>query len=255
MRGFLVDISEPRAAQNRLARQQRSQAIQQERERLARELHDSLGPVLGCAGAQVQVARDQLAKGQAGLAHASLARVVTTLQEAQVDVSDYVPGVCSPLSPEQGLLGALLQHVQRFGRSFGLRTEIVLPEDRTSLTFAPDVEAQLLRIIQEALTNVRKHASAHSVRVMVAVLGDQAQFTVADDGRGFDPERLSGQSGQTFGLRAMRERAEEVGATLQVVSAVGQGTKVILKIPTVSAREPRLLEDYASVTGATALPQ
>jgi signal transduction histidine kinase len=91
------------------------------------------------------------------------------------------------------------------------------------------VEVQLQPIIQEALTNVRRHAGASSARVIFAVCNGQIQITIEDDGRGFDPAKI--RENQGFGLRSMRGRADMVGARLDVNSAPGKGTQVIIQVP------------------------
>ena len=225
------DVTERRVAEQQLLRQQRAVGILQERERLARELHDSLGQVLGFVSTQAQAVRALLARGDTAAADACLARLVAVAQEAHADVREYILGVTALVSPERGLLSSLEQYLQRFGQNYGLRAEIVAPESLTEARLDPAVEVQLLRIIQEALSNVRKHARAPDVRVVFAVEGDRLRVLVEDDGLGFDPERVGARDGQSFGLRVMRERAEEVGGSVEVLSAPGQGTRVTVLVP------------------------
>jgi signal transduction histidine kinase len=90
---------------------------------------------------------------------------------------------------------------------------------------------QLIRIVQEGLANVRKHAHASSARVVFALDAGQVQVRIEDDGVGFDVERISRSDGHRFGLRSMRERAAAIGGTLQVLSAPGCGTRVIVEAP------------------------
>jgi two-component system nitrate/nitrite sensor histidine kinase NarX len=90
---------------------------------------------------------------------------------------------------------------------------------------------QLLRILQEALTNVRKHANASCVRISFALEDGWARVTVHDDGRGFDPDVSSAGMEEHVGLRVMRERAEEAGGSLNLRSASGQGTDLVVLVP------------------------
>ncbi len=94
----------------------------------------------------------------------------------------------------------------------------------------PEAEIQLYRIVQEALTNARKHAAACCIRVMLACADGHARITVQDDGRGFEPDELPGSAGG-FGLRFMRERAEQVGGRVEILSQPGAGTQVVVKVP------------------------
>jgi PAS domain S-box-containing protein len=244
------DITERRRARAQSLQQQRALAVLEERERLAQELHDSLGQVLGYVNVQAQAARELLSSGRTMEADAHLARLAVIAQDAHTDVREYILGVKATLSLERGFFTTLDQYLQRFEQHYEIQTEWINPDDLAEGALEPVIEVQLLRIIQEALTNARKHAAARQVRVSFAAQGDQALVTVEDDGRGFDPASLAGPhptspqklggtkggqeatgEGVHFGLRIMRERAEAVGGSLQVHSAPGQGAKVIVQVP------------------------
>ena len=132
---------------------------------------------------------------------------------------------------EAGFLPALAQYLRRFGENYGIATELSAPPELSDGAFEPMVAAQLLRIIQEALTNVRKHTRARCVHVSLRCSDGRAEAIVQDDGAGFDPEVLETAEGQKFGLRFMRERAAEVGGSVEVRSAPGEGTQVIICVP------------------------
>jgi signal transduction histidine kinase len=93
------------------------------------------------------------------------------------------------------------------------------------------VEAQLLRIIQEALSNVRKHAQTTDVDVRISAMGGHAEAVIQDNGAGFDPALAENDGAQKYGLRLMRERANEVGGAVHVHSAPGGGTRVVVSVP------------------------
>ncbi len=97
--------------------------------------------------------------------------------------------------------------------------------------FSLAAQLQLLRVIQEALSNARKHGTAKCVRVMIEAHDSLAQISIHENGHGFDSAAKGGDTGHHFGLRFRRERAEQIGGTLQVVSAPGQGTCVIVDAP------------------------
>jgi signal transduction histidine kinase len=97
--------------------------------------------------------------------------------------------------------------------------------------FSPMVATQLLRIIQEALTNIRKHAKVNNARVRFHELGDQAIISIEDEGLGFDDEQIGNNDEQQFGLKIMRERAESVGGCLEIKSRPGVGTSIIIWVP------------------------
>jgi two-component system nitrate/nitrite sensor histidine kinase NarX len=103
-------------------------------------------------------------------------------------------------------------------------------DERARFRFPAQVSIQLIRIIQEALTNVRKHARASHAWVHFAADRDCCQITIQDDGKGFDPNRVS-KNGQHFGVQIMQERAESVGAKLELDSQPSRGTRVIVRVP------------------------
>ena len=227
----LYDITEVKQARERFLDQQRPVATLQERERVARELHDSLGQVLGYVKMQAQAARGLRAKNRCSEADRYLAQLVAVAQDAHADVREYILGAGTGVSADADILSALTQYLRRFSENYGIATELSAPPELSAGALEPMVEVQLLRIIQEALSNVRKHAGARSVRIGLSVYDSRAEAIVQDDGAGFDPEVLETAEGQKFGLRFMRERAAEVGGSVEVHSAPGEGTQVIIGVP------------------------
>jgi PAS domain S-box-containing protein len=228
---LLHDITERKQAQAQLMDQQLALAALQERERVARELHDGLGQVLGYVKMQAQAARERLAQGQANGADQDLARLEAVVQDAHADVREYILNSKSWALPEAGLLPALRQYLRRFGETHSIQTKWVPPPEGTDGGLEPTAEAQLFRIVQEALTNARKHAHAGCVQMSLVFNDDRAQIIVQDDGVGFDPGLLATAEGNRFGLGFMRERAEEVGGSVELQSAPGSGTRVIIDLP------------------------
>jgi signal transduction histidine kinase len=231
---LLHDITEQKKAQVRLVRQQRTYAADQERERLARELHDSLGQAFAFVSTQGQVIRRLLNRGDITTADEYVGRLVEVAHEADVDIRESILALRATVS-ERGLLSALTDYLDRFGRNYGILTEYEKSDALADRAFDPLVEAQLLRIIQEALTNVRKHARATCVRVAFTIENGRACITVEDNGQGFEVGRRDYASGNHLGLRVMRERAEEVDGNLFIRSHPGQGTEVRVWVPMVAA--------------------
>ena len=125
----------------------------------------------------------------------------------------------------------LEEFLRRYSETYGIAAKLSVEPGFNGENFEPMVEAQLLRIIQETLTNARKHARASRVSVRLAITYSCAEATVRDDGVGFNPEVLKTAEGQRFGLRFMRERAEEVGGSVDVRSAPGEGATVTIRVP------------------------
>ena len=212
----------------RLHRRITSLAIAEERERIAREMHDSLGQVLGFVNLKARVAADLINRGQAAVAAEELEQMRTAVQEAYQEVRQAILSLRAT-APGRGLVASLREYIQRLREQSGLDVRLEAGEN---LRFPPAVEAQVIRIVQEALTNVRKHARASAVTVRFAPdPGDGTVVTVSDDGQGFDLASVEAGRGARFGLLTMRERAESIGGTLSIESAPGRGTTVRLWIP------------------------
>jgi len=227
---LLHDVTAQKQAQAQLLEQQRALAMLSERERLAGELHDDLGQVLAFINAQGQAVHRLLARGEVSTANEYVARLVEAAREADTDLRESILGLRVTLAG-LGLIPSLQDYLQRFEQRYGIPTEIILPEGSLEGVFEPVAEAQILRILQEGLTNARKHASARCVQVAFTLQDTRVQIAIRDDGQGFDPAALSGGTGRRFGLQLMRERAENIGGALDVCSAPGEGTQVILTVP------------------------
>ncbi len=228
---LLRDVTAQKRAQAQILEQQRALAMLSERERLARELHDDLGQVLGYVKMQAQAARDRLAQGQAAAADLDLAQLVTVAQEAHTDVREYILGARSGTGAEAGLVPALRRYLAQFGEAYKIQAELIVSPEWTGSVLEPTVRAQVLRIVQEALTNARKHARARCVQVSLGLEEGLARIVVHDDGVGFDPTLLATADGLKYGLRFMRDRAQEVGGSVEIDSAPGQGTRVVVQVP------------------------
>jgi signal transduction histidine kinase len=210
-----------------LFEQVRRLAILEERDRLARELHDSLGQVLGFVNLKAKVAEDLIARGRTDEATEELSQMRDAVQEVYEDVRQAILSLRTAPQP-RGLLPTLREYVDRVREQTGLDVRLEAPED---VRLPPAAEVQVIRIVQEALTNVRKHARASTVWVRFAREGGGTVVTVTDDGRGFDLADVQRAPGARFGLQTMRERAESVGGSLTVDTAPGRGTTVRVFIP------------------------
>lgn len=228
---MLHNITEVKQAQERLLQQQRLVATLQERDRVARELHDSLGQVLGYVKMQAQAARGLLARDQVEEADRYLAQLAAAAQEAHADVRAYILEARSDIAAEAGFCAALRHYLRRFSEIYGLATDLTVAPDVVDDSLEPMVAVQLLRIIQEALTNARKHAGAQRVQVNLSQTANTLTACVQDDGAGFDPVSMEALRGQNFGLSVMRERAAEIGGSVRIESAPGAGTRVVIAVP------------------------
>ena len=157
-------------------------------QRLARELHDGLGQVMGYVNVQAQAAREQFATGQTAVGDATLAHLAEVAQDAHADVREFILGMKTGDAPAQGFFPTLEKYLHQFTQNYGLPVTLSLPEGPRDDWFEPAVQVQLLRIIQEALTNARRHAGATAAQVLFLPGTDHVQVVIEDDGHGFDVE-------------------------------------------------------------------
>jgi len=209
----------------RLTALEKEAAVSQERTLLARELHDSIAQSLAFLKIQVQLMRDALAGGDAAQIDEVLAEIDTGVRESYGDVRELLLHFRTRASDED--IGPALQTtLRKFEHHSGLPGRLQMQGH--GLPLAPELQIQVLHIVQEALSNVRKHARASQVWVDVQQQ-PQWRFEVRDDGLGFASE--DGAPDETHvGLRIMRERAERIGARLDVISTPRRGTSVVLTL-------------------------
>ena len=206
--------------------------IDQERQRMARELHDTLvqgvaGLILKLEAADSHLEGGNIQRGQAVVQQA-MQRARETLHDARRAIE-----ALRPVALEQGtLIEALGDEVDRFAAASGIH--ISYNVDGRPPGLSPEVAQDVLRIVQESLRNVRRHAQASEVQVRLACDAGRFAVTVQDDGLGFDPAGVRGRPG-FYGLVGMQERAERAGGSLSVDSAPGRGTTVVLRLEATGA--------------------
>jgi len=227
---LLRDVTAQKQAQAQLIQQQRTLATLRERERLARELHDSLGQTLASAHLQASTARLLLARGETAQTDGCLEEMAKMTMAAETDVREYLLGAKTVFSDDLPFFPALGRYLAQFSRQYDLPVTLHVPTHLEAEGLEPATELQMMRIIQEALSNIRKHARARTVQVEFLDSRSQLQLVICDDGLGFDPDVLKSRAGG-FGLQAMRERAEEIGGSFLVRSRPGHGTRVVVQMP------------------------
>ncbi len=232
---LLHDVTAQNRAQAQLLAQQRVLATLQERERLARELHDSAAQMLSYTSIQAQAIQKHVHDGNLATAEAQLARLAEVASAAHTDVRESILGLTASGGAAPQFLSSLDQYLAAYKANYGIATELAVADDLGEDDFAPAATVQLLRVIAEALTNARKHAHAGRVCVDVARADGMARITIADDGRGFD----IGMAGalEHYGLAFMRERMAQVGDRLAIDSRPGAGTWVVLDVPLPTRQE------------------
>ncbi|GAA1493620.1 sensor histidine kinase [Curtobacterium herbarum] len=218
-------VAELLATRDLLAATERQQGVLTERARLAREIHDTVAQ--GLSSIQMLLHAAEAADGdRPGIDHIRLAR--STAADGLADTRRFIRELAPP-SLDAGLAAALRRLSQQWHRE-GLRIEVTVPAGSADLTM--DVQTALLRIAQGAVANVAQHAAATTVDIGLTVSATDATLVVHDDGIGFDPDLVGVDTGtsDSFGLRAMAERVEQLGGGLTVDSAPSRGTTVTVVV-------------------------
>lgn len=253
-----------------LAREQDIQtmnAVIRERERLSRELHDGVAQLVADLLLRLDTIKELVEVGRPQDAEAELERLHGAADEIYKDIGESITGLRTNVT-ERGLICALQDYVDQFEERYQILTSLQIltgqtsnaaeqpysepfgsVQDRLVEAISPLAALQIFRLIQEALTNVRKHAGAREATVTLTTIGpDRLRVVIADDGRGFDFTPGSQRNGQArpLGLTSMRERVETLGGTFHVNSQPGSGTQVTATIPM-----PRMRKEKKRATPTT----
>ncbi len=227
---LLHDVTEQTLAQAQVVEHERALAVLREREHLARELHDGVAQVLGFLGLQAQTVGKILRDGDVSGALPLVDRLAEVARGAQVEVRDSILALKAGSSKDWEFLSTLRRYLDDVRDDHGLQAELLVGAGVRECTFDPRMSVQVLRVIQEALTNARRHGKATKVKIEIERLDGWVHVAIIDDGSGFDPTVAEEHRGH-FGLGFMRERMAEVGGSIEVDSRPGGGTRVSLQAP------------------------
>jgi len=198
----------------------------EERAHLANELHDSLAQTLASLKFQVRVLDDTLRRGDESTIWSELERVENSLDEANIEVRELITHFRAPVD-RRGLIPGIETLLTRFRQETGIVT--FFQHQWGEVTLSEEQELQIVRIIQEALNNARKHSQADAIRIMLRSQEKGVhRLLIEDDGVGFDEPSRSGHSGEHIGLSVMEERASQINGTLRIESEPGEGVRIIL---------------------------
>ncbi len=222
-------------------------AVMQERERLSRELHDGVAQLVAHLLLRLDTIKELVEADRQQEAETELERLHGVADEIYKDIGESITGLRTNVT-EQGLVRALQDYVYQFEERHQIPTS--LRTDDAADQLSPPAALQIFRFIQEALTNIRKHAGARAAMVTLTSNGpDQLRVVIADDGQGFTPGSQSSGKARPLGLTSMRERIEALDGTFHVNSQPGSGTKVTATIPILRARRENGHAAFATPTG------
>lgn len=232
VQGMARDITERKLAQDALQMFSRQliEAQEDERRRIARELHDQIGQILTAVKMNLYAVQRFSQGAEAG---SYVKDNIEAVDEALRLVRDLSVDLRPPILDDLGLTTALRWYVDRYTKRTGLNVEVLIDLPDENERFSRELETACFRIAQEALTNVVRHAKASQVTVRLTRDADALLLTVKDDGIGFDVDRLRkrAQRVATLGLISMQERAHAAGGTIELDSAPANGTEIRFSLP------------------------
>ncbi len=203
------------------------QLIMDERNIIANELHDSLAQTLASLRFQVRILDQALQPVGDFMAFKTIDSVEQALDEATTDLRELIAHCRIPIE-QQGLVPAVKRAVEKFRKETGIH--ILLQCDEQVPALPSNIELNAYRIVQEALTNIKKHANAHIVRVLLSHDADgNIRILIENDGKGFDQSKIHSSEGEHLGLTIMKERAKHIDGELKIESEPDEGTRVELR--------------------------
>jgi signal transduction histidine kinase len=210
-------------------------AHEQERRRIARDLHDVVGQALTA----VKLNLESMRRGSGGRpSDADLRRSIAIVDQAMQETRDIAVDLRPAILDDLGLVAAARWYLARQGRLVGYRTSFVA--DAIPARLDGEAESACFRVLQEALTNVARHATASRVRVELRRASNEIVLMVEDNGAGFDILRLTRRRGKgpTLGLTGMSERMATIGGSIELTSSLGCGTRIVARLPLARAAQP-----------------
>jgi two-component system nitrate/nitrite sensor histidine kinase NarX len=218
---------------SRIVAAEKELAISSERNIIAQELHDRIAQSLAFLNLQTQMLENAIARKDSAQVSDDLQRIRAGVQESYEDVRELLVHFRSRVS-ESDLETELARTLTKFESQTGIKTSLI--QYGNALPLTPEQQAQVLYIVQEALSNVRKHAHATLAEVVVH-RGEDYEFTIRDDGCGLDADAIN-QGNEGIGMSIMRERVERIGGSVEIKSHPGHGTEVQLRVPAIAERSP-----------------
>jgi signal transduction histidine kinase len=206
-------------------------AVMEERARLSREIHDGIAQSLGALQLKTSQLEDSLSNQHIEESQGYVSELQDMISRAYRDLREAMFGLRAVVEPGTALAPALREYLAHYRDQYGLDVRLESSGDEP-VTLDGETQAQAMRVVQESLSNVRRHAGTGRATVRIERHDDVLRISVVDEGRGFEPTVPEGcDDGAHLGLHTMRERAESVGGTVTVQAQPGRGTTVVLELP------------------------
>ncbi len=231
----IQDITQKKLRRQIILKEQKEIAVKEEREKMARDLHDNVGQIIGFINVQSQAIMEYVKKDEQETALRCVERLAEIAQEAHSSVREAILAMRGEnVSMEKGmadLLTELNMQLSFFKKSYGIDVKLDYKPAENFDFSDSKVVFQVLNIIKEALNNIVKHSRASSANIAFEENDEGLNIVISDNGCGFDVRKISFSSENRYGLKFMKERAEEIGGSLEIYSETGNGTNIKLKIP------------------------
>jgi two-component system nitrate/nitrite sensor histidine kinase NarX len=210
----------------RLIEEESELLIIQERTRLSHELHDSLAQTIASLRIQIRVIDETFHSNDEKSIWHQMERIEYTIDQANTQLRELIAHFRVPIS-EQGLIPSIEESVRRTQQEMGI--PVYFQNEWPEQEFPPEIELNVLRIVQECLVNIRKHSQAEVVRVLLSYRNHNNIVLIEDDGIGFEESTIVSEGGRHLGLNILRDRASEIGGDIEIESEPGDGTRIHLQ--------------------------
>lgn len=211
--------------------QLRQRAIVEERERIAREMHDGIAQLMGYVNTKAAAVRLLLMNGRLDEAQSQLNQLSEAAEVSFIELRASILGLRISDHEGHGFVATLQEFITKFSQMTGIQVDVSLPPQGAERFLPYESELHLLRIAQEALSNVHKHSSTKHAWIDLKRDDHLLELTIGDHGTGFNPEHPKDDHRPHFGLSTMRERAEAIGASFLVDAVPGRGTRITILLP------------------------
>lgn len=211
--------------------QSRYQGMLEERERIARELHDGVAQLMGYVNTKSSAIQLFLRGNKIETALEQLDQLSRASQEAMLEIRSSILGLRASDQGDDGVQATIASFLLKFNELTGIQIQSDLPASKHEIELSPERELHLLRITQEALSNIHKHSGAKQAYVTLRRHNNQIELSIRDYGNGFDERGEPSDSTFSQGINNMRERAAAMGANLRILTSQDGGTEIVVRIP------------------------
>lgn len=225
----VYDITEKKQAERIYITQQQKIASEREKEKIARDLHDNLGQVLGFINLQAQGIEHELESVGITIVSDKLAKLSNAAREAHEELRGYIRNIMNSSDANIDFNQTINSILDNFEERSEIKTQREIFLNKKVITIKQGTEIQLINIIKEIFNNIEKHSEADLVKFSLQYKKDNVLFIkVTDNGKGF---RCDSKKSDTFGIKIMKQRAEEIGAELEIASSLGNGCEITIRLP------------------------